>query len=422
MLGSGTSRHFREVRSMSGLRKVLLYSHDTYGLGHLRRNLAIARHLLSSVPGVQVVLASGSTVADRFELPEGLKLVELPPVMKTGKEQYRSREPGMDLSLVRRARTAVLADVVVRWQPDVLLVDHSPQGMKGELLGVFEAIRSSSRRTKVVLGLRDILDDPAHVRRIWSADGVYETLEQVYDKVLVYGEPGEFDVVAEYGLPPSVTERMIHCGYVASAPPSAPRRPGGLAEGARYILGTVGGGGDGAEVLIATLRVAGRLGLVPVVACGPLMPEPERVAVQALAASIPGAVAVEYFEDLARVALGAEAIVTRGGYNSQCELVPLGVPTVVVPRVWPRREQLMRARAFAARGLVEVVEPDGGQSLEDQLEAALEHAIAYPPRRSSTLDLGGLEKMRDALVEVTASDADVPMAARVPEPSLAMRA
>lgn len=407
---------------MSGLRKVLLYSHDTYGLGHLRRNLAIARHLLSSVPGVQVVLASGSTVADRFELPAGLQLVELPPVMKTGKEQYQSREPGMELSLVRRARTAVLEDVVVRWQPDVLLVDHSPQGMKGELLGVFDALRASSPRTKVVLGLRDILDDPVHVRRVWSADGVYETIERVYDKVLVYGEPGQFDVVAEYGLSPEVTERLVHCGYVASTPPSSPRRPAGLAEGARYVLATVGGGGDGAEVLIATLRVAGRLGLIPVVACGPLMPDPERIAVQALASSIPGAAAVEHFDDLASVALGADAIVTRGGYNSHCELVPLGVPTVVVPRVWPRREQLMRARAFAARGLVQVVEPEGTRSLEELLEAALAEATTNPRPRSSTLDLGGLEKMREALLAVTGPDAEQSVASRVLEASVAMRA
>ncbi len=120
------------------LSRVLLYSHDTYGLGHLRRNLVLARQLLGGVRQPRVVLASGSPVSDQVSRPPGLVCVQLPPVVKTGDDEYRSVDPSLSISLVRRARSAVLSDIVARWKPDVFLVDHAPQGMKGELLPVFD--------------------------------------------------------------------------------------------------------------------------------------------------------------------------------------------------------------------------------------------------------------------------------------------
>jgi predicted glycosyltransferase len=54
----------------------------------------------------------------------------------------------------------------------------------------------------------------------------------------------------------------------------------------------------------------------------------------------------------------ADALVCMGGYNTLCEATSRGTPTLCVPRVRPRREQLIRARAFARLGLLSVVEPE----------------------------------------------------------------
>ena len=128
------------MRTPGSLQRVLLYSHDTYGLGHLRRNLSIARELLGLANPPRVVLASGSPAIGRVPLPDGLATVMLPPVTKTPTGEYRPLDGSLGISLVRRARSAVLLDVVSRWKPDVLLVDHAPHGMKGELLPVFDYI------------------------------------------------------------------------------------------------------------------------------------------------------------------------------------------------------------------------------------------------------------------------------------------
>ncbi|MHB1510081.1 MAG: glycosyltransferase family protein [Acidimicrobiales bacterium] len=374
------------------LSRVLLYSHDTYGLGHLRRNLAIARRLLDSSGSTRVVLASGSPVLDRVARPPGLVCVQLPPVVKTGVDEYRSSDRSLSLSLVSRARSAVLSDIVARWQPDALLVDHAPQGMKGELLPVFDTVRLRSPETKVVLGLRDILDDPARVQATWKAEGTYEILESVYDGVVVYGDRDVFDLAPAYDIPEPLASCIEYCGYVTANRPQAPVRPAELTGDGRYLLGTVGGGGDGVEVLVATAHSAAARGLQSVLCTGPLMPATDRQILAEATKGIAGIAVVEHVADLAAVALGADCVVTRGGYNSLCELINLAVPTVVVPRMWPRREQLLRARAFAARGLVHVVEAPQ-EALIPAVTKAVSKAIGTPAGVRDELDCNGAQRV-----------------------------
>jgi len=397
------------VSTWSGqrLRRLLLYAHDTYGLGHLRRNLAIATHLLRTTEQLQIVLVSGSPVAARFPIPPGLSLVSLPPVVKVAPEEYASRDGQVSFGIVSRARAAIIADVARRFQPDALLVDHAPQGMKGELLPTFDVLRRHVPETRIVLGLRDVLDDPATVRRTWAAQGVLDTLEEVYHRILVYGSRDLLDVGTAYGIPARLRSRISYCGYVArGAEALVPGVPGGgvdLPRGA-YVLGTAGGGEDGVAVLRATLRAAAALDVECLLVTGPLMPEHIRSELAAEATSAGRSRVVEFVTDLERVMAQASAIVTMGGYNTLCEAVVTGVPTVVVPRTWPRQEQAIRAAMFADRGLVRVVDP--GEGLEERLAISLGAAMRDGARSAMPIDLDGARRVRDALLDEVARPRD----------------
>ncbi len=389
------------------LRRLMLYAHDTYGLGHLRRNLAIATHLLRSTEQLQIVLVSGSPVAARFPLPRGLSLVSLPSVVKVAPEEYASRDGQVSFGVVSRARAAIIADIARRFQPDALLVDHAPQGMKGELLPTFDALRRHVPEARIVLGLRDVLDDPATVRRTWEAQGVLDTLEDVYHRILVYGSRDLLDVGAAYGIPTRLRSRISYCGYVARASeafvPGVPGAGVDLPHGP-YVLGTAGGGEDGVPVLRATLHAAAKLGVECLLVTGPLMNEDVRNELAAEAASTGRAHVVEFVTDMERVMARAAAIVTMGGYNTLCEAVVTGVPTVVVPRTWPRQEQAIRAALFADRGLVRVVDP--GERLAERLAVSLGSAIADGVRRATPIDLDGARRVRDALLDEVARPRD----------------
>jgi predicted glycosyltransferase len=58
---------------------------------------------------------------------------------------------------------------------------------------------------------------------------------------------------------------------------------------------------------------------------------------------------------------GAERVVAMGGYNTTLEALSLRKPTLLVPRVRPRREQAIRAERLAALGLVDVLHPGPGR-------------------------------------------------------------
>ncbi len=367
--------------------KVMMYSHDTYGLGHLRRNLAIATALIETIPEVQVLLATGSSIVEKLHRAQRIQLVQLPPVVKVGVDEYRAVEKGMSLSLVRRARSAILIDVVSRWHPDLLLVDHSPQGMKGELLPVFSHIKENGLNTQIVLGLRDIVDNPEYVRTLWEKDGVYETLEEVYDEVLIYGSKAIFDVIANYGIDNKLANKYTYCGYVTNPPngdstdiPTTPIGP--------YLLGTIGGGGDGTEVLKGTLEAAKLLHLGAVIVTGPFMNQRDRRLLDDLLPAYPGAIAVELTNGLGTLAKNAVCVICRGGYNTLAELLYLKVPIVAVPRRWPRAEQVMRVEAFSALGLLQNIA--SGEDMEiSELVSAIKHAISAAKNPTTTIDLEG---------------------------------
>ena len=397
-----------EASSGRRLSRLLLYAHDTYGLGHLRRNLAIATHLMRSTEQLQIVLVSGSPVAGRFPMPHGLSLVSLPPVVKVAPEEYVPRDEHIGFGVVSRARAAIIADVARRFQPDALLVDHAPLGMKGELLPTFDVLRRHLPETRVVLGLRDILDDPDTVRRTWAEQGVLDVLANVYDRILVYGSPDLLDVGTAYGIPVRLRSRITYCGYVAHESDEQAAEGFGSAGSSRqlgltrgsYVVGTAGGGEDGVALLRATLRAAAALDVECLLVAGPLMPPNVREGLANDAAATGRARVVEFVPDLQRIMAGAAAIVTMGGYNTLCEAVATGVPTVVVPRTWPRREQAIRAGLFAGRGLVRVVDP--GDDLAERLVAPLESARRDGRRTVPGIDLDGAHRVRRALLDEVA--------------------
>ncbi|MDE2088918.1 MAG: hypothetical protein KGJ12_02740 [Gammaproteobacteria bacterium] len=400
----------------SGARpKVLLYSHDTYGLGHLRRNLVIAEHLLQRTPPFSVLLLTGSPVLKSWPLPAGLEVQSLPPVVKVGAEKYAPRDSDDSFAMVKGYREALILKTVVRYRPDVVLVDHAPAGMNGELLAALALVRREMPATRIVLGLRDILDDRDVVRALWREQEIYSLLENVYHQILVYGSGDLFDVVREYDLPGNVAAKVSYCGYVARAhdgasssasPHLATTVP---ASGRPVILVTAGGGGDGYALMEAYLRALRHMpdGIAQsLIVSGPLMPVQQRQALEQAATQRPDVKIIPCATELTDVMRRADLVIAMGGYNTSAEILVAGKPAILVPRAAPRAEQRMRATLLAGLGLVWTVQP------EDDLPARLAELIpsilagARPARhKGGTVDLGGAYRVGAILEALVSIDA-----------------
>ncbi len=320
-------------------RRVVLTSHDGFGLGHARRNSRIAAALRAMDPSTEVTLVTGLASDHDWLGADGVRVERVPAVTKDATGRYTTRHG--DLATALRERAQRFAEVVDTVQPDVLLVDRHPLGIGGELRPAVASARRGG--AAVVLGLRDILDEPPTVRAEiagpdWTGAGHF------VDEVLVYGDPAICDHVAEYGLPAT----PLYCGIVTA--PVSPPRPLAPAVGGTVLV-TAGGGGDG-DVIGAVLgAVAGTARYQHVVAVrGPAARWDVPAGVEVVAPR----------DDCSALYASAAASVQMGGYNSTYEAIVAGLRPLLVPRRAPRREQAIRAGRLACLGLADVLDPGAG--------------------------------------------------------------
>lgn len=377
--------------------RFLFYSHDGVGLGHARRNLAIAGAVADLSPGASVLVATSAERAESLGVPPNVDILKLPGLRKLGNGRYAARRLRISRRDVSDVRAALLAAAVESFRPDVVLADKHPLGADGELRPALEIARDQGAR--LVLGLRDILDDAVEVAREWAAADLFGWIEELYDRVLVYGQADIVDPVGEYGFPSAAASMTHFCGYVVRPPPfAAPAAPDRSRASRPRVLATAGGGEDGSDLLAMFIEAAAGRPWDAQVVTGPhCAAGPAR---RLLRLGAEAGVGCRRFAPELGAQFGSfDALVCMGGYNTLTEAVASGVPTVCVPRVRPRREQLLRARAFARLGLLSVVEP-GGLSA-GRLREAIESAMCPPLGGArGSLDLGGAGRAASHLVEL----------------------
>ncbi|MEZ6037853.1 MAG: hypothetical protein R3F29_10260 [Planctomycetota bacterium] len=174
--------------AVRGPLRVLTYSHDSFGLGHLRRSVTLATAMVARGPHVQALCLTGSPVPDLFELPERCDLVKLPSIGKDADGAYVARRLPISAQAITALRSDLITATVRSFRPDLLLVDHTASGPGDELLPVLRRLRHENLQTRVVLGLRDVLDAPLAAREELRRTGLFETVRSFYDHVLVYGD------------------------------------------------------------------------------------------------------------------------------------------------------------------------------------------------------------------------------------------
>ena len=79
------------VLATGGMR-TLLYSPDSYGLGHVRRSVAVARAILDEFPGSSARLLTGAPRAHYFDYPDRCDYLKLPAITKDVTGRYVSRD------------------------------------------------------------------------------------------------------------------------------------------------------------------------------------------------------------------------------------------------------------------------------------------------------------------------------------------
>lgn len=377
-----------------------MYSHDTFGLGHLQRCRTIAHSLVEDFRGLQVLIISGAPIAGAFDYRARVDFVKIPSVIKLRNGEYTSLEKDIDLHETLRMRQSIIRHTAETFRPDIFIVDKEPLGLRGEIEDTLSYLKT--RGTTLVLGLREVMDAPHLLEAEWARRDVMRKIGLFYDKVWAYGPPDFYDPLTGLDVPPAVRAKMRFVGFLQRRLQRV-ELPGHRPEG-EYILVTTGGGGDGAELIhdvIDAYQQNPQLQHRALIVLGPYMPARKRNKLLSKGAKIPYVKIIEFDNRMEDLIAGAKAVVAMGGYNTYCEILSFDKPALIVPRTKPREEQLIRARRAAELGLIEMLLPDEAKVSQRFADALM--ALPGRPRPSQSnphLRLEGLPHISEIVAEL----------------------
>jgi predicted glycosyltransferase len=386
---------------------ILMYSHDTYGLGHIRRTMAIAAHLRA--PEVNILILTGSPIVGRFSFPEQIDFVRIPGMIKKTNEEYLPLSIKINAKHALEIRKNIITATAKAFQPHLFIVDKEPLGLKKEILPTLQWLQRCLPGTRTVLGLRDIMDDAATIRKDWMKKGVYEILDKLYSEIWVYGNRDFYDPVKEYAIPDTVSRKMHFTGYIPRKVPAMDsvrkiKKEQGLNEDEKLVVVTTGGGGDGYAVMktyLAMLESEPRpYPFKSVLITGPFMPKQKRKKINKRSRRI-GVRTFHFFRQMEKILAAADLVVCMGGYNTLCEVLSQGTVSIVIPRETPRMEQTIRARIFQSRNLVEYIPWNtfSPQVLREKVFSLLENPQPHK-EAIARFQLTGIESMRQRLHDI----------------------
>jgi predicted glycosyltransferase len=399
----------------TGPPRIAFYTHDTFGMGHVRRCMNLIEAMAKRRPDAAILLITGSPALGLMSgRPHNVDVVKLPTIAPTGVAANHPPHLPIGTEAIIRIRRKTIAKLVEAFAPDVFVVDNFALGARRELVPTLKALKNTP--TRAVLGVRDIVDAPEVIHRRWAKDGIFDALRDLYDQVLVFGESRLFDAGRQYDFDAATAAKVRHCGYVVRP---GPRGGSGFDEfgmGPSWprLLATVGGGGDGLPLLDAVLGALERLpDCSAVVLSGPLQGQADREAVLGRVAALgPRVVVKPFVEDPTRLMAEADLVVSMAGYNTVAELLRHGARMLLVPRNWRygehaqgtaagvELEQPLRARILVEAGLAAMVDP--AELSAETLAAEIRANLAEPRApRIQTVNFEGAETaagILDALI------------------------
>ncbi len=378
--------------------RILIYSHDSFGLGHLRRCRSIAHSLVARYKGLSVLILSGSPIIGSFDFKARVDFVRIPGVIKLKDGEYTSLALHIDLEETLAMRESIIYHTAATFKPDIFLVDKEPTGLKGEVTSTLEMLKQ--RGTINVLGLRDIMDETSLLKSEWERKEVAPVLEHLYHDIWVYGLKEMGSPIEGLGMSTTIENKISFTGYLAREIPSDRNWITPTNHDEPFILVTAGGGGDGIDLVDWVIRAYESGGEQPhraIIVTGPFMSASDQQNFHERCEDLPNVEIITFDSHIELLMKKAIAIVAMGGYNTFCEILTLDKPALIVPRSVPRQEQLIRAERAVGLGLATMLDPAHG--LEPlQMAAALRNLPQQS--RPSLARIPGLLAGHDTIAEM----------------------
>ncbi len=373
--------------------RILMYSHDTFGLGHLRRCRTIAHALVEHYSGLSILIISGSAIAGAFDFRARVDFVKIPSVIKLRNGEYTSLDKHIDLSDTIRMRKSIIRHTAESFKPDIFIVDKEPMGLQGEITDTLAYLKSCG--TTLILGLRDVMDAPRLLAAEWKRKDLIRKIDETYDHVWVYGPENFYDPMVGLDIPDTIRQRTTFVGFLKRQ--ALHKELSTHKQAGDYILVTTGGGGDGVSLIRGVMNAYAQdpdLTYKALIVLGPYMPGKERSEFVDNGESLTHVEVIDFDSRMEELIASSKAVVSMGGYNTFCEILSFDKPALIIPRTTPREEQLLRTQRAAQLGMVDMLLPTDADDA-NKMAAALKALPSrpLPSERSQEYKLDGLTNL-----------------------------
>lgn len=363
----------------------------------MQRTCSIAWEIYRLREEASILTFSDSQLGQFFSISPHHDYIKLPSIAKDSPGNWKATHLSMSFPEILHLRKQLISHVLLNYAPDIFLVDHMPHGAMGELLPALEAIKHSRIHTQVVLGLRDILDSPDVTIERWKVEGAYDVIERYYARILVFGMQDVYDVAERYQIPESERKKVFYCGYVTNlatavnAPKLRARYLANQSSDVPLVVVMAGGGAD-AYPMMSTLfdalpKVLENQPCVLAVITGPFMPIDLIADLTGRSIGYPVHMMESVNDSLSHIA-AADLVISMAGYNTTVEILRMQKPAILIPRAGPSAEQRTRARLFAEKRWVDMIDPDDltPEILAERICRHLSQPIESDPKELPNLD------------------------------------
>jgi predicted glycosyltransferase len=389
-------------------RRAFLYVQHLLGVGHLKRAVTLARAMAAA--GLEVTLASGGVPVVELA-PEGkmrgVHVVQLPPA-SAGDLDFKTLVDGEGRLIDAEWQRARSAALLAAWRiadPHVLVLELFPFGrrqMRFELLPLLDAatgaarrpFTGAARRPAIACSVRDVLGAQKSEAR--QAETL-ALVERYFDRVLVHGDPRVIAFDRTFPGAGRIAGWIEYTGYVVDA-----AQPPDSGAGKDEVIVSAGGGAVGAALLEAAIRSKPLTVLRERkwrVLAGNNLPLADFQKLAALAAGATGIVLERSRPDFTALLANCALSISQAGYNTLMETIRAGARAVVVPFAGGHEtEQTLRARCFAERGLLELLEESA--LTPAALAAAVDRAARKPAALPVGIDLEGAQRSAASIAQL----------------------
>ena len=373
--------------------RMLIYSHNSFGLGHLRRCRAIAQSLVAYRDDLSILMIVGSPIVGAFSFSPNVEFIRVPGVVKIANESYQPHSPGLSIEDLMAIRSAIILETARVFEPDIFLVDKEPLGLRGEVEATLRILEEEGKAARARSPRR-------HGRSRAPCRGMGPQARapgaRRTSTITSGSTASRRSAIRSTGIEVSdaVRQKTRFTGYLRRG-----KTPSGLYPPPHeieepFFLVTTGGGGDGAMLVDWVLRAYEfdpTLDMPAKIVLGPFMGTSQQTGFMERVARLKHVEAIAFEANMEALMQRALGVVAMGGYNTFCEILSFDKRALIVPRTARAPSNIIRAKRADELGLVSMLMPDdthrsapdgGGAARASLPAAAVEGAHPRPARRA----------------------------------------